>query len=113
MTIVLCPKSSDSQWISRCAVSRKGNTARLFFDPEAIFRLTDQKEWRVGICLLEYRSKCVQPGQLILKVFPKLYYHLTYYTQYVERILNKTAKAINETFTGLKLMLQGLRICFV
>ena len=34
-------------------------------------------------------------------------------TQCVERILNKTAKAINETFTGLKLMLQGFRIHFV
>ena len=31
-------------------------------------------------------------------------------TQYAEMILNKTAKAINETFTGLKLMLQGFRI---
>ena len=28
-------------------------------------------------------------------------------SQCVERILNETAKAINETFTGLKLMLQG------
>ena len=28
-------------------------------------------------------------------------------TQRVERNLNKTAKAINETFAGLKLMLQG------
>ena len=35
-----------------------------------------------------------------------------YNTQCVERILNKTAKAINETFTGLKLMLQGLVIVF-
>ena len=34
-------------------------------------------------------------------------------TQYAERILNKTAKAINETFAGLKLMLQGFRIYFV
>ena len=33
--------------------------------------------------------------------------------QCVERILNKTAKAINETFAGLKLMLQGFRIYFV
>ena len=32
-------------------------------------------------------------------------------TQYAERILNKTAKAINETFAGL--MLQGFRIYFV
>ena len=36
-----------------------------------------------------------------------------YLSQCVERILNKTAKAINETFTGLKLMLQGFRIHFV
>ena len=35
-----------------------------------------------------------------------------YITQYAERILNKTAKAINETFAGLKLMLQGFRIYF-
>ena len=34
-------------------------------------------------------------------------------SQYAEGILNKTAKAINETFTGLKLMLQGFRIYFV
>ena len=34
-------------------------------------------------------------------------------SQYAERILNKTAKAINETFAGLKLMLQGFRIYFV
>ena len=34
-------------------------------------------------------------------------------SQYAERILNKTAKAINETFAGLKLMLQGFRIHFV
>ena len=34
-------------------------------------------------------------------------------SQYAERILNKTAKAINETFTGLKFMLQGFRIYFV
>ena len=33
--------------------------------------------------------------------------------QYAERILNKTAKAINETFARLKLMLQGFRIYFV
>ena len=33
--------------------------------------------------------------------------------QCVERILNKTAKAINETFAGLRLMLQGYRIYFV
>ena len=32
--------------------------------------------------------------------------------QYAERILNKIAKAINETFAGLKLMLQGFRIYF-
>ena len=35
------------------------------------------------------------------------------FTLYAERILNKTAKAINETFAGLKLMLQGFRIYFV
>ena len=34
-------------------------------------------------------------------------------SQYAERILNKTAKAINETITGLKLMLQDFRIYFV
>ena len=34
-------------------------------------------------------------------------------TQCAERILNKSAKAINETFAGLKLMLQGFRIYFV
>ena len=33
-------------------------------------------------------------------------------SQCVEGILNKTAKAINETFAGLKLMLQGFRIYF-
>ena len=36
-----------------------------------------------------------------------------YVPQYAERILNKIAKAINETFAGLKLMLQGFRIYFV
>ena len=30
-----------------------------------------------------------------------------------ERILNRIAKAINETFTGLNFMLQGFRIYFV
>ena len=34
-------------------------------------------------------------------------------TQCAEWILNKIAKAINKTFTGLKFMLQGLRVCFV
>ena len=34
-------------------------------------------------------------------------------SQCVERILNKAAKAINKTFAGLKLMLQGFRIYFV
>ena len=34
-------------------------------------------------------------------------------SQYAEWILNKIAKATNETFTGLKCMLQGFRICFV
>ena len=40
---------------------------------------------------------------------------VTFYgtSQCAERILNKTAKAINETFAGLKLMLQGFRIYFV
>ena len=33
-------------------------------------------------------------------------------TQYAERILNKIAKAINETFAGLKFMLQRFRIYF-
>ena len=33
--------------------------------------------------------------------------------QCAERIFNKIAKALNETFTGLKLMLQGFRIYFV
>ena len=33
-------------------------------------------------------------------------------SQYAERILNKIAKPFNETFTGLKCMLQGFRICF-
>ena len=37
---------------------------------------------------------------------------ITEYPQYAERILNKIAKAINETFAGLKLMLQGFRIYF-
>ena len=32
--------------------------------------------------------------------------------QYAERILNKTAKAMNETLSGLKLLLQGFRIYF-
>ena len=36
-----------------------------------------------------------------------------YNPQYAERILNKTAKAINKTFAGLKLMLQGFIIYFV
>ena len=34
-------------------------------------------------------------------------------TQCAEWILNKIAKPLNETFTGLKCMLQGFRICFV
>ena len=34
-------------------------------------------------------------------------------SQYAERISNKTEEAINETFTELKLMLQGFRIHFV
>ena len=34
-------------------------------------------------------------------------------SQCVEMCLNKTAKAINETFTRLKLMLQGFRVHFV
>ena len=33
--------------------------------------------------------------------------------QCTERILNKIAKAINETFAGLKCALQGFKICFV
>ena len=34
-------------------------------------------------------------------------------TQYAERILNKTTKAINESFPGLKLILQGFQIYYV
>ena len=34
-------------------------------------------------------------------------------SQYAEWTLNKIAKATNETFTGLKCMLQGLKIYFV
>ena len=34
-------------------------------------------------------------------------------TQCAEGILNKIAKAINQTFAGLKCMSQGLRIYFV
>ena len=34
-------------------------------------------------------------------------------SQYAEKILNKTGKAINETLAGLKLMPQGFRIYFV
>ena len=34
-------------------------------------------------------------------------------TQCAERILNKIAKPLNETFIGLKFMAQGFRICFV
>ena len=34
-------------------------------------------------------------------------------SQCAEWILNKIAKYINKTFTGLKCMLQGFRICFV
>ena len=37
----------------------------------------------------------------------------TAHSQCIEGIVNKTAKAINETFTGLKFMLQGFRIYFV
>ena len=33
-------------------------------------------------------------------------------TQYTERIFNRIAKAINETFTGRKCMPQGFRIYF-
>ena len=33
--------------------------------------------------------------------------------EYSERILNKIAKAINKTFAGLKLMVQGSRMYFV
>ena len=32
---------------------------------------------------------------------------------WAERILNEIAKAINDTFAGLKVMLQGFRIYFV
>ena len=32
-------------------------------------------------------------------------------SQFAEQILNKIAKSFNETFTGLKFMLQGFRIC--
>ena len=34
-------------------------------------------------------------------------------SQCAEMILNKVAKTINQSFTGLKCMLQGFRICFV
>ena len=34
-------------------------------------------------------------------------------TQCAERILNEIGKPLNETFTGLMCILQGLRICFV
>ena len=34
-------------------------------------------------------------------------------TQCAEWILNKIAKYINKTFTGLKCILKGFRICFV
>ena len=34
-------------------------------------------------------------------------------SQCAEWILDKIAKPLNETFTGLKCMLQGFRICFV
>ena len=34
-------------------------------------------------------------------------------TQCVKRALNRIAKPLNETFTGLMYMLQGFRICFV
>ena len=47
------------------------------------------------------------------KFFLKYVLPLTTSTQYAERILNKTAKAINETCAGLKLMLQGFRIYFL
>ena len=45
--------------------------------------------------------------RVIIKIIKR-----AYKSQCVERIFNKTAKAINETFAGLKLMLQGFRIYF-
>ena len=46
------------------------------------------------------RSKFIERGQLTPR-------------ERLSRILDKDEKAINETFTGLKLMLQGFRIYFV
>ena len=46
-------------------------------------------------------------------VFIKAFIRTRMIAKCIERILNKTAKAINETFAGLKLMLQGLRKYFV
>ena len=51
--------------------------------------------------------------EMIAKIFNNSFQSIKSESQCVERILNKTAKAINENLTGLKLMLQGFRIYFV
>ena len=55
------------------------------------------------------KAKDLEKKEVLTKIFIFEYKG----SQCAERILNKTAKCNNETFAGLKLMLQGFRIYFV
>ena len=48
----------------------------------------------------------------VVPVLPDLHQIFIKSTQYAKRILNKIVKQFNETFPGLKCMLQGFRIYF-
>ena len=71
----------------------------------------------VGLCvmvLLEHmRFKNIEPIASLLNSFFQVEKLLDTVPQYAERILNKTAKAIKETFAGFEFILQGFRIYFV
>ena len=73
---------------------------RLYFDPS-----TDFKNYQ-KLQDAQVFSKCAS-AQNFLGTFK------VDSTEFVEKILNKIAKAINKTFAGLKCTLQGLRICLV
>ena len=81
-------------WNSNCKVCM--NEHKIFFRYKQNFwgHLTIQAFWLIR-----------QKLQILI------YFYID--TQCAEGILNKIAKPLNETFTGLFCMLQGFRICFI